>query len=592
MSTGGISGYAGKFLRVDLTDNRISEEIFDEDTLRKYLGGTGIGAKVIYDEVPTGTEWSDPQSRLILASGPLGGTRFPGSGSFSVVAKGPLTNGSISSQANGYFGAFVKFSGFDGVIVQGASETPVYLHIEEGEAELRDASHLAGKGTYETADLIKKELGKQERQMSVVSIGPAGENMVKFAGVFEDKGHCAGHNGPGAVMGSKNLKAVAAARGGRTPKVSDDDMLSDVITEVLEKAKNFPTYKFGTLYVLPILKEQGWLPVKNYSTTIWPVEDDELDMFESDNLREHFKAKRNPCWVCPQHHVEWATIAEGPHEGMVIDMPEYEQLAGWSSNIGNNDVNETLVLSYMTDNLGFENNEASWTISWVMECYEKGILTKNDTDGLEMTWGNVEATKEMLEKIAGREGFGDVLAEGVMRASRKIGEEAHEMAIYTKKGNTPRGHDHRHRWYEMFDTCVSNTGTIEVHLGDFGFSELLGPEKPMESSKAVAETKGWMSFEDSMVVCRFNTHSNLEFLSRALTAVTGWDYNAEEANDSGLRIVNLLRAFNIKHGLKNPRSLEYPSSRYGSEPVDGPAKGKNIMEWWEKMLDNYYRHLG
>ena len=592
MSTPDILGYAGKFLRVDLTNGRISEERFDEDTLRKYLGGTGIGAKVLYDEVPPGVEWSDPENRLILASGPLGGTRFPGSGSFSVVTKGPLTNGAVSTQANGFFGAFIKFSGFDGIILQGASEEPKYLYVENGEAELREAGHLAGKGTYETADLLKKELGKKERQMSVVSIGPAGENLVKFAGVFEDKGHCAGHNGPGAVMGSKKLKAVAAARGRIPLKTSDEELLTAVIKEVLEKAKTFPTYKYGTLFVLPILKEGGWLPVKNYTTSIWPIEEEELDKFESDNIRRHFKARRNPCWACPQHHVEWATITEGPYAGMVIDLPEYEQLAGWSSNIGNTDVNSTLVLSYVTDNLGLENNEASWTISWVMECYERGILTKEHTNGLEMTWGNVEATQKMLEMIARREGFGDVLAEGVMRAAKRLGKEALERAIFTKKGNTPRGHDHRFRWCEMFDTCVSNTGTIEVHLGDFGFTELGGPGKPIELSTAVAETKGWMSFEDSMVVCRFNTHSNLTFLSKAVKAVTGWDYTPEEANTAGLRIVNLLRAFNIRHGMTNPRSLEYPSTRYGSEPVDGPAKGMNIMESWEQMLDNYYQHLG
>ncbi|MFQ6086322.1 MAG: aldehyde ferredoxin oxidoreductase family protein, partial [Candidatus Bathyarchaeia archaeon] len=566
MSKNRIGGYAGKLLRVDLTTERVIEEVPDEATLRMYLGGTGLGAKILYEEVPPGVEWSDPENRLILASGPLGGTRIPGSGSVSVVTKGPLTNGAASAQANGFFGAFLKSSGFDGIVLQGASKRWVYLCIENGAAELRDASHLVGKGTYETVDLIKEELGKKERQMSVVSIGPAGENLVKFAGIYVDKGHSASHNGPGAVMGSKKLKAIAVSRGRLPVEVKDKERLLAIANEISEKAKTYATYKWGTLFVMTALNEQHWLPVKNYTTSIWPIDEDKLATFEAEYIREHFKAKRNPCWACQQHHVEWVTITEGPYAGMVIDAPEYEQFAAWSSNIGNTDVASVIMLSYITDNLGFENNEAGWTISWVMECYERGILTKEDTNGLEMTWGNVEATKKMLEMIARREGIGDVLAEGVMRAAQRIGGEALNWAIHTKKGNTPRGHDHRYRWYEMFDTCVSNTGTIEVHLADFGMTELAGPDRPIEMSTAVAKTKGWMSFEDSMVVCRFYTHSDLTFLAPAVSAATGWDFTPEEANTAGLRIVNLLRAFNIRHGMTNPRSLEYPSARYGSVP--------------------------
>jgi len=275
---------------------------------------------------------------------------------------------------------------------------------------------------------------------------------------------------------------------------------------------------------------------------------------------------------------------------MVIDEPEYEQLAGWSSNIGNTDVSSAIILSYITDTLGLENNEASFTISWVMECYDKGILTKEHTDGLEMTWGNVETTKKMLEKISKREGFGNVLAEGIKLAAERIGAEAANLAVYTKKGNAPRCEDHRYRWYEMFDTCVSNTVTIEVHLAAFGMTELTGPDRPIEISTAVAKTKGWMSFEDSLVVCRFNTHSNLTPLAKAVSAATGWDFTPEEANTAGRRIVNLLRAFNIKHGITP--DLEYPSPRYGSTPIDGPCKGKSIMTYWEQMLDNYYKLMG
>ena len=206
-------GYAGKILRVDLTHGKITEETPDETVLRKYVGGAGLGAKFLYEEVPPGLDCFDPENRIILTSGPFGGTQIPGGGTFSVSTKGVLTGGAASCQANGFWGAFLRLSGFDGVIVQGASDHLVYLYIHDGKAELRDAGHLAGKDTWETDEAIKKELGYKKREMSVAGIGPAGEKLVKFSAIVADKGHVAGHNGMGAVMGSKKLKAIAVARG-------------------------------------------------------------------------------------------------------------------------------------------------------------------------------------------------------------------------------------------------------------------------------------------------------------------------------------------------------------------------------------------
>lgn len=585
-----INGYAGKFLRVNLSAAEISEGKVDEEILKNYVGGTGIGIKLLYDEVAPKVQWSDPENLLILATGPLGGSAVPGSGCFSVVTKGPLTNGATSVQASGFFGAFLKFSGFDYIIIQGISKKLTYLHIENGKALLKEASNLSGKGTYETEDLIKKELGKKEREMSVACIGPAGENLVKFAGIFSDKGHSASHNGSGAVMGSKRLKAIAVTREKTNLRFHDMQGLKTVAGEIVEKAKTYPTSKWGTLHVLPIFKETGMLPTKNYSTSLWTINQKDLDKFEPQSFRQNFSARRNPCWACQQHHCESIKVPEEFYGRETIDAPDYEQLAGWSSNIDNTDISKAVTLSYLTDNLGLEINEASFTISWVMECFDRGILTKKDTDGLEMKWGNTEATQKMLEKIAARQGFGNVLAEGVKRAAEKIGKEALDLAVFAGKGNAPRTHDHRYRWFEMFDTCVSDTGTIEVHLGDYGMNELLGTDRPIEISQAVAKTRGWMPFEDSLVVCRFNTKSNLQVLTKALNMATGWNLTVEEANLIGLRIVNLMRAFNLRCGI-TPES-EYPSARYGSTPVDGPAKGKSVMNYWAQMLDNFYQTMG
>lgn len=587
MSEISIGGYAGKFLRMDLTHERSTDVVFDGETLRKYIGGTGIGAKVLYDEVDPKIDWSDPENRLILASGPLGGTRIGGSGTFSLVTKGALTNGATAVQANGLFGAYLKFSGYDGIIIQGAAKRWLYVHIDDGKAVLREASHLLGRDTYETGDLIKQELRKGDRQMSVVSIGPAGEHCVRFAGVFADKGHSASHNGPGAVMGSKRLKAIAVARGSGKVLVKDTERLAAIAAKLLENVKGY-TGTIGYLHE-SYGRKDGVLPIKNYTTNIWQISEDRVDKFSEQYIREHFEPKPNPCWACQLTHSSMMRITEGPYAGTVVEEPEYEQMAAWGSVIDNQDVASAIMLSGVNDRLGFENNEAGWLVGWVMECFERGLLKKDEIAGLEMRWGNVEATRQLLHMIAHRQGIGNLLAEGIMRASQRIGGEAAKCAIYTLKGDTPRGHDHRSRWPEMFDTCVSNTGTIETHFMLFA-PELQAPGHPMEVSTYAALTKGIMVFEDSVGTCRFNTKMNIVLLSEAVSAVTGWNLTPEEAKDVGLRAVNLLKAFNIRCGIT--RESDYPSERYGSTPVDGPCKGISIMPHWDRMLENYYRQMG
>ena len=268
-----LYGYAGKLLRVDLSREQITEEIIDEETARKYIGGTGIGAKYLYEEVPPGVEWSDEANRIIIATGPLGGTAVGGSGTVSVVTKGVLTNGAVATQSNGFFGAFLRFSGYDGIILQGRAKRWVYLYIHQGKAELRDASQLLGKDTWETSDLVKAELGQSERGMSVASIGPAGENLVKYASIFVDKGHTASHDGVGAVMGAKKLKAIAVARGRARPPLKDKEALSAIGKQFLDDVVNDPIaregiYLWGTLNGVTrnAIGNTGILPIKNYTT--------------------------------------------------------------------------------------------------------------------------------------------------------------------------------------------------------------------------------------------------------------------------------------------------------------------------------------
>ncbi|MBF8267041.1 MAG: aldehyde:ferredoxin oxidoreductase [Dehalococcoidia bacterium] len=436
-----MAGYTGKYLRVDMTSERVWEEVFDEATTRACVGGTGIGAKVLYDEVPAGVAWNDPENRITLASGPLGGSPIPGSGTFSVVTKGPLTNGATATQANGFFGAYLRFCGYDGVIVQGAASRWLYLHVREGGAELRDASHLLGKDTWETDDIIKEELERRGSAMSIACIGPAGENLVKLAGVFSDKGHAAGHNGPGAVMGSKRLKAIAVDRPRRRPSFKDIRRLREIGSRFTEDKKTDRSQSFlwGTLEGAHRGGLSGTLPVKNYTTNTWDISPRLLEKYSAEYIRGNFEPVRNPCWGCQSHHCHMMKIPEGRYKGEPVEEPEYEAMAAWGSVTGQTDVNATLVLANDVERWGLETNEMGYLMALVMECYEKGIINREDTDGLEMTWGNADATRAMLRKIAFREGFGNVLAEGTMRAARLIGGEAPSMAVHTLKGNSPPG---------------------------------------------------------------------------------------------------------------------------------------------------------
>ncbi|MFH0846494.1 MAG: aldehyde ferredoxin oxidoreductase C-terminal domain-containing protein [Chloroflexota bacterium] len=590
-----LYGYAGKILRVDLTSEKITEEKLDEKTLRKYVGGTSLAAKYLYDEVPAKADWSSPENRLMFFSGPLTGTRVGGSGTISIVTKGANTNMSASSQANGYFATFMKFSGFDGVIVQGIAKRWLYLYLHEGKAELREASSLIGVNTWVIGDKIAEELKLTPAQLSVIGIGPAGENLVKFAAIAGDKGHVAAHSGIGAVMGSKKLKAVAAARSGKVVNVKDAESLADAAQAIFEHAKAVGGgggYLWGTIGGVGARSPQ--LPIKNYTTNIYPISEADWDKYKAPYIRQTFGVGRKPCWACQRHHCYMFKIPDGPYAGYETEEPEYESMASFGPATGVTDVSSTIMLAGENDALGMDCNESGWVIGLVMECYEKGLLTKDDCDGLEMKWGNVAATKEMLYKIANRDGFGDILAEGAMRAAKRIGGDAPKFAIHTMKGTAPRGHDHRITWNELFDTCFSNTGTIEATGGmpqpdQLGFKPVTDPHNWEHVITENANLNGRRLFEDSLVVCR-QACQELGLDIEALNAATGWNFTKDEAMAVGRRAVNQLRMYNFRCGLKP--EMEAPSPRYGSAVPDGPSKGLSTAQDWDKIRTRYYELMG
>jgi aldehyde:ferredoxin oxidoreductase len=584
-----INGYMGRILRVNMSTGEIGEEAPDENVLQQFIGGSGLGIRYIYNEVLPGVEWSDVDNRLAFFSGPLGGTRVNGSGTYSVSTKGAMTDLFGVSQANGYFGAYLKSSGFDGIIIQGKAEKWQYLHIHDGQAELVDASHLVGKDTWQTEDTIKEKIGKRS---SVVCIGPAGENMVRFAAILGDHGHAAAHNGLGAVMGSKKLKAIAVGRGKETVPLADAERLLKLAGELVEKSMKLDPNlaPYGTSSGYAMMEKSGVLPVKNYTTNIFP----DAEKFTGRYIREHFKTSRSTCWACRLAHTRMTEVTEGPYTGFYGEEPEYEGLAAMSSVIGQTDPGAAVMLGNLVDRLGFDINESGWLIGWLMECFEKGYLTKKDLDGIEMKWGDAEATKEMLLRIASRKGNANLWAEGVKRASVKIGGEAANCAINTMKGASPRGHDHRARWSELADTCLSNTGTIEIVGGilrpeQLGVSPLLKPFDPIEVSTFNAKMSGRRQFEDSLGIC-FLAAQDIQLTTDAVNAVTGWNLSIWDAVHIGLRIINLMRVFNFRHGLT--KDIEVPSVRYGSSPVDGMAQGTFIMPEWETLRHNYYKQMG
>ena len=589
-------GYAGKMLRVDLSSGKTWADALDEATAKKWVGGVGLAAKYLYEEVPPGVEWSDPENRLILTTGPLAGTEVDGAATINFVAKGPMTNLAGATQANGFFGAFMKFSGFDGIVFQGKSSKLVYLVLKDGKATIRDAQKLAGKRADEMEDLIRAELGVKKANVSIFGVGPAGENLVRHACVTGDAGHVAGHNGMGAVMGSKKLKAVVAFRGKPGFTVNDPALLKVKAKEQVAFAKargGGGLYKWGTGGGFSRIHSEGSLPVKNYTTNIFP----EHESMNGQYLRNHFKIRSRPCYKCSIAHVKEVTVTEGPYTGFVGEEPEYEQLSAWGPQIGNTDLGGVVMLTNEVDRLGMDCNESGWVVGWAMECFEKGVFTTKETDGLELTWGNVEATKALLNRIARREGYlGNLLAEGVMRASKQVGGEAANWAIYTQKGAAPRGHDHRGktRWFEMLDTCFTNTSTIEATWGGVQPDMVdMEPVKDVFSHEEIstfnAKYNGIRQFDDCTGTCRFAAPAP-KLLVDCFNAATGWNWTLADAFTLGRRIINLLRVFNFRHGLK--KEVERPSARYGSIPVDGPAEGKNIMEKWDWIAENYYTLMG
>ena len=588
-------GYAGKLLRVDLTAGRTWTEPWGAEVMREYLGGIGLGAKLLYEEVGPDVHWDHPDNRLILATGPLAGLPVWGTGGLTVITRGALTDGATSTQANGFFGACLKYSGYDAIVIQGQAASLSYLYINDDTVEIRDAAHLAGKDTWEMQQALEKEHGLSGHRMSVYGIGPAGEHLVRFAAIHGDYGHVASKNGCGAVMGRKRLKAVCIVRGTKALAARDARGLIQAAEDIAHDLKTDPStstlYNYGTLPGVVNLSKLGVLPIKNYTTNL--TGDADMSEWEAVKLREGFDHRGHQCSACGMRHCHIQVIRKGPHAGERVDEPEYEGWSGAGWTIGLTDRDAVTWLNTRIDRACVDVNEFGWVCGWVMECMEKGYLTEEQV-GFRIRFGDVDGAYRLLQMISHREGFGDVLAEGVKRASEKVGGEAAKCAVYTRKGASPRGHDHRGRWDEMLDTCTSSNGTMEsanpTFQTEIGQPARIQPFDGEQVAKLTGGILGRRHFEDSLGGCSFTFRTRMENLARALSAATGWTFQLDDAVRFGRRTAAILRAFNLRCGI-GPE-VEYPSERYGSQPVDGPAKEHNVMAQWEHMLDVWYDTVG
>jgi aldehyde:ferredoxin oxidoreductase len=578
-----------KILKIDLEKQTSYPETISQEVLADTVGGIGLGVKLLLDSFSPGTSWDSPENPMIFLGGPISGTRVPGGGAFCVVSQGAMTGMLASSQANGFFGAFMRNNGYLGLYITGKSSDWVYLLLQNGQLYFRSASHLLGMDTYKMAETIEAELGLPRQNVSIYGIGPAGENLVRFAAIVGDYGHVAAHNGLGAVMGSKKIKAVVAVRGSEKVPEADSELLKKIVKEQNDLVRGGAFAKWGTAANLSKHYMGGRLPIKNYTTNRWPS----YVIMDGPSLRERYPSKVKPCWNCGLH-CRWVEVPVGPYAGTQSDEPEYECIAACSSQIDNKDPDKMIALANLIDRQGLDVNETGWVLGWAMEGLEKGWLSKDFLDGINLKWGNVEAAMELVEKISRRQGVGSFLADGVKRCAETLGGEAYQAGIFTLRGNTPRGHDHRGNWNELLDTCLSDTGTIEITGGTADYSELdVEPPRnrfdPLEIARTNAQFSGRRQFEDCLVICRF-TAPKFRLLVECVNAVTGWRLDVPAALKISRRAINRMRIYNLLRGLEPTQ--EWPSPRYGSTPVDGPNAGKSFLECFPAMRQAYWRFMG
>lgn len=590
-------GWNGKLLSVDLSKKFIVAESYDEDLLRKFIGGAGVGVKIVYDEVLPGMDAFDEKTPLVFVTGPFTGTAALSSGAYGVVTKSPLSPHNLAmATANGFFGLMLKQAGYDFVIVRGKSKEPVYLWIENGKAELRDASGIWGLNADDTESKIKEEVGR--KNASVSCIGIAGENTVKYAAIMSDNGHVMSSGGVGAVMGSKKLKAIAAYGTQKVPVV-DKAALDKAVKEwrgYVDRSQIAMGLKmFGTGGSLGYLYQASDLPIKNLTTNVFP----EFENLTGMAIRNNFKTTVKPCYRCPINHVHSIEFTEGKHKGLVIEEPEYEGCAGLGSNIGVGKTEDMLYLNHLADNYGMDYKSLSFVVSLCMECYEKGMISKEWLNGIDLTWGNAEGVENLIRMISRREGIGNIMAEGPKAVAEFIGGDALKMVVHIR-GAGIHLHDFRSLWgYGLSHVVANFSSTCEgasVEFGpeeDLGYPAPLNPHSPEGQALSIRKKGSKEQFCDCAILCHYTVghcSTPMELLIRALNAITGEEYTIDQIWKCMDRMRNLARAFSVRDGLT--AEDDWPSDRLLEPFKDGPLAGISWKPHLKGMVQEYYREMG
>lgn len=591
-------GLMGKILRVNLTDRKIFQEEIPEEAAKKYLGGRGLASKYLFDEVKPEISPLGPENKLIFMSGLLTGTLSPSAARYSVVAKSPLTGIWGQSNSGGRWGVDLKQSGFDGIIFEGISEKPVCLVIEDGDVELRDAGDIWGKNVSETTGILKETLGDK---FNVASIGIAGENLVKYAAIMNDLHRAAGRCGLGAVMGSKRLKAVAV-KGHKEIKIADKNTFKEVSKKQYdllgENILGAGLQGYGTNLVLDIVNVCGGLPTRNWQTGVCTYAEE----INGEALNEKVLVEAVGCFACPIKCGRDTEIKKGPYKGLKGEGPEYETVAILGAMCDNSDMEAITMANYLCNDYGLDTVSCGSTIAFTMECFEKGILTKDAAGGMEICFGDSETIVALVHKIAKREGVGNLLAEGTRVMAQRLGQGSDRFAMNVKGLELP-AYDSRAAKITGLAFATANRGGDHITGYVQGPTYLASPflviedseiEDPLvenpEEAKVVKDLEDALTVFDAVGLCKFmGMTSDAQEITRIISAVTGWAFGVDEFRRIGERIYNLERAFNIREGLT--RADDTLPKRLLEDPLpEGPAQGH--VNRLDILLDPYYEFRG
>ncbi len=600
-------GYHGKILHVELTAGALRVEEPEEAFYRRYVGGSALGLYYLLRGTPAGADPLGPENTLVLALSPLTGAPLSGQSRMTAVAKSPLTGAVGDSQCGGFFPAELKFAGFDAVVVHGQAEAPVYLWVHDGRAELRPAEHLWGKVTGEVEDVIRREVGDEKAQ--VLQVGPAGERLVRFAALINMSNRANGRTGMGAVMGSKKLKAVVVS-GKDRPALADRRALIELARWGADNFKDSDVYGLGLYGTAEIVNSQdkaGGLPTRNWSSGTF----EGAEALDGTTMARTILKERDTCYACTVRCKRVVQVAEGPHP---VDPryggPEYETVATFGSYCGVDDLQAVAYANQLCNMYGMDTISCGATIAWAMDCFEQGILTRQDTDGVELRFGRAEAMIAMVEKIARREGFGDLLAEGSARAAERIGRGAQDLVVAVKGQELPAhmpqvkrslaliyaanpfGADHQSSEHD------SSWRHYPERMAEIGISDEPVSGKVLDEAKvryALTTQYAYYSM-DTVNVCQFvfgpawHLYS-MGQLAQAVRAVTGWQVGVEDLLRLGERRLNLLRAFNAREGIG--RQADTLPKKLQKALVGGKSDGLYVpLDEVERAKDWYYALAG